>query len=61
MPDYRIDEITEQGRIVRAPHELVAEDDAAALKLACKPSSSWDRFELWSGRRLVARRQPGTT
>jgi hypothetical protein len=57
MPEYRICYVTPDDRIAVAPVRFVRENDHAAVQYA---QSLRDRncYQLWQGRRLVARLKP---
>jgi hypothetical protein len=57
MPEYRICYVTPDDHIAAAPVRFVREDDLAAVEYA---QSLLDRnsYQLWQGRRLIARRKP---
>jgi hypothetical protein len=57
MPDYRICYVTPDDRIAVAPVRFARENDHAAVQYA---QSLRDRncYQLWQGRRLVARLKP---
>jgi hypothetical protein len=57
MPEYRICYVTPDDHIAAAPVRFVCENDIAAVQYA---QSLLDRnsYQLWQGRRLIARLKP---
>jgi hypothetical protein len=55
MPDYRIYEIGQDGRIVRLLAELTLYNDVTAIAYA-EQLATVEEIEIWEGKRLVAER-----
>ena len=52
MPDYRIYEIGQDGRVVRLLAELMLDNDVTAIAYA-EQLPIVEAIELWEGKRLV--------
>ena len=52
MPDYRIYEIGQDGRVVRLLAELTLDNDVTAIAYA-EQLPTVEAIELWEGERLV--------
>jgi hypothetical protein len=57
MPEYRICYVTRDDHVASAPVRFVRDNDLAAVQHA---QSLLDRnsYQLWQGRRLIARLEP---
>jgi hypothetical protein len=52
MPDYRIYEIGQDGRVVRLLAELMLDNDVTAIAYA-EQLPTVEAIEIWEGKRLV--------
>jgi hypothetical protein len=52
MPDYRIYEIGQDGRVVRLLAELTLDNDVTAIAYA-EQLPTVEAIEIWEGKRLV--------
>lgn len=60
MPEYKLYRLDGAGQIAGAPDQFTAGDDDAALAEA-RSRRPGANAELWQGRRLVSRLEPGTS
>jgi hypothetical protein len=57
MPEYRICYVTPDDHIAAAPVRFVRENDLAAVQYA-QSLLNHNSYQLWQGRRLIARLKP---